>query len=130
MKKTFKIAGILSVIVLFVMIGLYAYLHFIVFEDPFDNKTFERSVWIKNQNNMNPDNPRGEMYKDLVENKLKIGMTKDEIIALFGKADFKTEKRFLSYNLGMWSGFRMDYDSLDLEFDDQNQLKQFYRVQH
>lgn len=130
MKKTFKIAGVLAGITLFVMIGFYTYLHFIVFEDPFDNKKFERSVWMENHDNMDPDNPRGEMYKDLVEKKLKKGMTKEEIIELLGEADIKTEERFLSYNLGMWSGFKMDYDSLDLEFDNKNQLKRFYRVQH
>jgi hypothetical protein len=71
MKKTIKIAGVLAGIALLDVIGFYTYLHFMVFEDPFNNKKFERAAWIENHDNMDPDNPRGEMYQYLLENKQK-----------------------------------------------------------
>ena len=36
----------------------------------------------------------------------------------------------MSYNLGMWSGFRMDYDFLDIYFDDQGRVVDVLIVQH
>jgi len=57
-------------------------------------------------------------------------MSKSEVIQLLGTPDLKEEDNFLSYNLGMWSGFRMDYDSLDLKFSKNGTLVEYYRVQH
>jgi hypothetical protein len=34
------------------------------------------------------------------------------------------------YNLGMWSGFRIDYDGLQVHFDSQGRLTYTQCVQH
>jgi hypothetical protein len=36
----------------------------------------------------------------------------------------------LSYNLGMWSGLRMDYDTLDIYFDNSGRVARALTVQH
>lgn len=77
-----------------------------------------------------PDNPRGKMYEDLVENYLRKGMTKAQVVALLGESDLVTKPEIISYNLGMWSGMRIDYDSLDLVFSNDGKLTKYYRVQH
>ena len=91
---------------------------------------FDKIEWKKYSNDMNRDNPRGQMIEDLFENHLKKEISSAEIIALLGTPDRKNEQNFYSYNLGIWSGLRMDYDSLDLWFDNKERLVSFARVQH
>lgn len=130
MKKIFKIIGIVAGIIILLFALFYAYVFFVVLDCPFDNKDFDKTTWVQFDNSNDPDNPRGEMYEDLIENNLSKGMSKKEVIDLLGQPDYKSEEYFLSYNLGAWSGFRIDYDSLDLEFDKDGKLVKFYRVQH
>lgn len=130
MKKALKIVGILFGVLLIVTIGIFSYVYFVAFDYPFDNKDFDKVVWHKYKNNMEPDNPRGEMFESLIEKHLMAGMTKSEVIQLLGTPDFREEKDLFSYNLGMWSGYRIDYDSLDLKFKNNGKLVEFYRVQH
>ena len=130
MKKALKIIAILISFFFIGTIAFFAYIYFIVFDYPFDNKEFDKVTWEKFSENMEPDNPRGEMFENLTEQHLKTGMTKSEVIKLLGKPDFREEKDFLSYNIGMWSGYRIDYDSLDLKFNEKGELIEFYRVQH
>jgi len=110
--------------------GLFAFIYFMGGGYPFDNREFDQSVWLSMNKDMSPDNPRGEMFVDLKDRHLKEGMTQFQIKALLGEPDFKNEPRLLSYNLGMWSGLRMDYDSLDLVFSESGKLVEAYRVQH
>ena len=99
-------------------------------DSPFDNREFNRSAWVAMDHDMNPDNPRGEMYTDLVEKHLNKGMHISQVKVLLGEPDFESEESSLRYNLGMWSGMRMDYDSLNLEFSEKGRLLKVYRLQH
>jgi hypothetical protein len=130
MKKILKIVGAIGGTIILGYVGFVLYVYLIVFENPFNNKEFNKVEWQKYHKDMNPDNPRGEMFESLTDDYLKQGMSKLEVIKLLGKPDFKEEENFLSYNLGMWSGFRMDYDSLDLKFSNNGNLVKYYRVQH
>lgn len=130
MKKVLKIFAILFGSFLIGTIAFFAYIYFVVFDYPFDNEYFDKITWQQYSNNMIRDNPRGEMFENLTEQYLKPGMSKKEVILLLGKPDFREEENFFSYNLGMWSGYRIDYDSLDLKFNKKGQLVEFYRVQH
>ncbi len=130
MKKLPKAIAIILGILILAVGSLYGYLHFVVFDNPFNNKKFNQQTWKQFDNNDDPDNPRGEMYEDLQKHYLKKGMGKNEVITLLGAPDIKHEKNLFSYNIGMWSGFRIDYDSLDIEFNDKNNLTSITRVQH
>ena len=110
--------------------GFYAYVIFAVLDSPFDNRSFDRAVWAAYHESADADNPRGEMYEDLTENVLQEGMHRSKIIELLGPPDYREETHLVSYNLGMWSGFRIDYDTLDLELDNNGMLIRARRIQH
>jgi outer membrane protein assembly factor BamE (lipoprotein component of BamABCDE complex) len=101
-----------------------------VFENRFDDGTFDRELWHTYHQSMDRDNPRGNMADDLRENHLRQGMKKDEVIALLGEPDFDEQTHVFKYTLGMWSGTRIDYDSLDIEFDLSGRLVKTSIVQH
>jgi hypothetical protein len=97
---------------------------------PFNNMKFDEVTWKKMANSEDPDNKRGLMFQDVTENYLRKGLSKQDVLGLLGEPDNeKTENKY-SYNLGMWSGYRMDYDSLDIEFDYDGKFIKSYRVQH
>ena len=98
--------------------------------DPFAGRKFNRDLWHQYDNNDDPDNPRASMVSDLRWRYLDTGMTRAEVEKLLGTPDFKKRDDMYSYNLGMWSGFRIDYDSLDIHFDPDGRLINVRRVQH
>lgn len=51
-----------------------------VFENRFDDRTFERGLWHTYHQSMDRDNPRGNMVDDLRENHLRRGMKKEEVL--------------------------------------------------
>jgi hypothetical protein len=122
--------GSLSAIILLAYIGLCAYVGFVVFDNPFDDRKFVQEVWGKFGKSDDPDNPRGQMVEDLQERFLKRGMMKQQVVNLLGEPDFEKTERFFKYNLGAWSGFRIDDDSLDMEFDRDGRLINSRTVQH
>ena len=89
------------------------------------------------------DSPRGEMLEDLCENHLKPGMTQKQISDLLGKPDeviLNPSERygmevparhvFWDYEIGWWSGFRMDSDHLILDFDPAGKVYTYWGEQH
>ncbi len=117
-----------------IFVFLHAFLLFIL-PDPHCNGSFNRAVWIENRNSDNPDNPRGPMAADLRKRLLQEKPTKAEVLAILSEPDMMSERNklrpdFLSYGLGMWSGFRIDYDSLDIYFDDHDRVSKVLIVQH
>ena len=128
-----KVIAAISAAILALLGAAYVGLHFFIwwfFEPPWDNDDFDRDAWIALRDNMDRSNPRGEMYDDLVANHLKVGMTRDEVAMLLGEPDL-SEKRPDSwmYRLGMWSGYRMDYDALQVSFDEHGRVTGVRRFQ-
>lgn len=73
------------------------------------------------------------MIDDLRTNYLRLGMTQAEALELLGPPDAEPEHAQLSYLIGMYSGMRMDFDTLDLHFDGitkSNRLVKIAVVQH
>lgn len=130
MKKALKIIASIIAIGLICYVAFAWYVAYVVFDDPFDNKKFNKHTWLEYYNNHIPQNPRGEMFNDLIENNLKIGFSKKETINLLGKPEVITEEGVYWYNLGMWSGFGIDYDYLYIYFNNKNTVVSFKRVQH
>ena len=130
MKKWTKrlIISLLILLVVFV-VSFFALIRSSV-EYRFNDRTFDAALWKSFTNNDSPDNPRGQMFDDLSKRHLRKGLSKKDVEDLLGPADLKSEIDLWSYNLGMWSGFRVDYDSLDLKFNGEGRLVKFYRVQH
>jgi hypothetical protein len=116
------------VIALLTFTFLSGCMKYMTMDYPFDDRKFDSTAWKSYHKNMDHDNPRGQMVDDLF-NHLRKGFSREEITRLLGEPDLEVKDNFFSYNLGMWSGFRMDYDSFDLEFDNSGKLLKYYRVQ-
>ncbi|MFH0825720.1 MAG: hypothetical protein V2B18_23440 [Pseudomonadota bacterium] len=121
------VIGILLVLNAFVVFSLHA--------SPFYGRVFDQAAWVAAYDTDEPDNPRAEMAKSLQSRLLRRKPTKAEVIALLGRPELTAEANMLrsdclSYNLGMWSGYRIDYDSLDIYFDANDRVCRACIIQH
>ena len=98
--------------------------------DPFSGRTFDRELWHHFHENDDPDNPRASMVASLKSKHLRPGLSRQQVTNLLGEPDVAKTPEMYEYNLGMWSGFRIDYDGLQIYFDAQGQLTRVQRVQH
>lgn len=75
---------------------------------------------------------RGGMVSDLQRRYLLPGKSRDEVIALLGPGQPTPlpDRRGIDYSLGMCSGFRVDFDSLIVAFDESDRLTGSWTVQH
>jgi hypothetical protein len=72
---------------------------------------------------------RGGMAHDLKTNILRTGLTKAEVEKLLGEPD-SSRVTFHEYFLGMCSGLRIDFDTLDVHFNSEGRLVKVQVVQH
>jgi hypothetical protein len=134
-NKRFRIAvlivvmGCLSVISYFGMSTAPGASHDI-FNDPFDDRTFDQTVWLQQRNASTRDNPRGLMAHDLATLIETKHLTRAEVIALLGEPDARSSEEVFSYHIGMWSGFRMDDDTFDVHFDSSGHVDDAKVIQH
>ncbi len=96
----------------------------------FKTSRFDEHEW-KSLNRKTSDSScyRGGMAHDLQTNVLRTGQPQGEIEKLIGKADFSREM-VDSYFLGMCSGLRIDFDTLDVHFNAEGKLTSVHIVQH
>ena len=113
------LAGGLTLIAV-IAAGVIGYIFYDLINNPFNDRRFQETVWKEYYQNDDPDNPRGNMAYHLRDKVLKAGMSMDEVRAILGNPDYSETENSLQYNLGMWSGFRMDYDSFDIYFEEGN----------
>jgi len=106
---------------------------------PFDDRDFDRATWSRMRGSDERDNPRGQMLDDLVEDLEARRPSRDEVIVMLGPTESECavlsppigpKDTCLSYILGMWSGFRIDYDTLDVYFGDDGRVRKAMAVQH
>ena len=91
-------------------------------DDPFSGSSFDQRLWLEVANDYHPDNPRASMVEDLRNRFLFHGMEKSKVIELLGLPESEPLPNTLSYNLGKWSGYRMDNDALFIKFDGSDRL--------
>lgn len=72
---------------------------------------------------------RGGMAHDIKTNILRAGLTKTEVERLLGAPDFNRAD-INEYFLGMCSGLRIDFDTLDVHFNPEGRLVKVQVVQH
>lgn len=129
------VAFVLVVLLLLVATGLAVFL----FRNPFDDLKFDREVWLARAGDRDPGNPRGQMAEDILERFRADPPTRDQVLQLLGPSEFPCSplralpgpvEACLSYNLGMWSGLGMDYDTLDVYFDLAGRFVSGLTVQH
>jgi hypothetical protein len=69
------------------------------------------------------------MAHDIKTNILHAGLAKTEVENLLGKPD-SNRSNVHEYLLGMCSGLRIDFDTLDVQFDSKGRLLEVQVVQH
>ena len=111
-------------------IAIFIYIFYALINNPFNDRKFDETVWKEFHQDDDPDNPRGKMAYHLRDRVLKEGMKMDEVRSVLGEPDYSEGDNFLKYNLGMWSGFRIDYDSFDVYFDENGELSHVEIIQH
>ena len=96
----------------------------------FRTSSFDASEW-KSSNRMTSDSScyRGGMAHDIKTNVLRVGQTKTEVEKLLGAPD-SDRRGYHEYLLGMCSGLRIDFDTLDVHFDAANRLVNVQVIQH
>lgn len=130
LKSTLKwwliaMAGLVLAIVDFPIL-LQWWLH----ERPFVGQRFAPEKWVAlNKASANGICARGAMTRDIIRRIAKPGTPRNQVERLLGSPEPQPDTDTTSYNLGMCSDFRMDYDSLVIEYRG-GAVKTAYHVQH
>jgi len=107
-------------------------------DDPFNDTSFDRATWRQHPT-AEFDNPRGHMLESLIDHLKERRPSRNEVVELLGPSERKcgtlappvgSTETCLSYELGSWSGFRMDPDTLDVYFREDGVFLEAYAVQH
>jgi hypothetical protein len=133
--ETLKVVFVLLTGFIWIFVLLFMILSALLHSEPFSGGNFDQQVWLKDSGSEHPNSPRGKMAKDLQTRLLRDKPIKKEVLDLLGKPDGFTVSSnssldLLSYNLGAWSGFRIDYNSLDIYFDAENRVCRVCIVPH
>jgi hypothetical protein len=127
-KRIFTIIIILGImlicIVLFIRSPLYIVFDMMVNQDPFNDRAFNREVWLAHHEDWSMANPRGRMAYSVRDLLLESRMTREEVIELLGPPEVGSESHSIQYLLGAWSGFRIDYDFLVISFDEDDRVNE------
>jgi len=101
-----------------VMIGPFLYE---MLRNPYNDRPFDRKVWLSAADDDSRDNPRGPMAEDLRRRFLRKGMAKKEVRSLLGdpRNSWYEEARGREdhYFLGYWGYMSMDGDYLVVHYD-------------
>ncbi len=84
--------------------------------------SFDSAKWKAERGNTSHKNPRIGMVSG-VEGLLRVGMTREEVVALPGEPDDKKPEKF-TYDLGA-SPVAVDFEYFVLEFDGAGKLTKF-----
>lgn len=96
---------------------------------PFDDREFDAAIWRQYAESSDWQSPRGPMYEDLKRTLLRDRPTRDGVLKMLGEPDDPERDGSLRYRLGAWSGFRIDYDTMTVTFDQSQRVSGVYREQ-
>lgn len=89
------------------------------------NNQFKADVWQRSSGTDHKDNTRCQMVHDLMDNHLRVGMSRMEVKDLLGDL---TEEAVVNVTVGVCD-FGVDYYYLTLTFDEAGRLQDFRLVQ-
>jgi len=88
----------------------------------YGSETFSQEAWAAAGPNMfSSDRVPSERYRfsaDLIERKLLVGKTREQVIELLGDDYFESGKSRIGYDLGFVPGHGFDPDYLEITFED------------
>lgn len=130
MKRMLRLIGLTALILMVSVVGIREML------DYRNKADFDRTKWREAPNCV-PDGCesaciRGAMVRDLQRRHLIPGTPRSEVMTLLGDAKTRhtNNQKFIDYDLGMCSGFRMDFDSLVILFDGDDRVVRSWTEQH
>jgi hypothetical protein len=105
-------------------------------------RPFDQAAWQQQPVETNNErSPRCLMVDDLLENHLKIGMTRSEVVALLGNAELgsaeleggknkgeEIAQPIANFYVGRCNTYSVDQYELELIFDGQYRLEQFSQI--
>ena len=110
-------------------IAFVGWFYHVMANDPFNDWWFDEKIWKSEHNKSDYNSPRGKMAFDLKHRVLKPNMTQKQVLQILGPPDAGQDATSLSYNLGSWSGFRMDGDIFVIEFGKSGKIAKIYWFQ-
>jgi hypothetical protein len=105
----------------FLTVGVGSVLFFLwwIHSHVFSVSKYDPAIWFaQTTNETDLTCYRGGMAHDIIDHHLNINMTNTQVESLLGKPDGTSSPSHYAYTLGMCSGFKIDYDTLDVNFDD------------
>lgn len=100
---------------------------------PYHSARFDSVKWqagIPSDRNSTECYERAAMAEDLQRELRWRRPARDEVIAMLGKPDSTSGTNQLSYDLGMCSGLRIDYDTFEIRFDPSGKVSDAFMQQH
>ena len=116
---------------LLVLVVFYAAWSYWLFKGGvFSTAAFDSTEWhVKQTNATDWSCFRGGMANDIKNRILKSGLPRADVKGLLGQPDVEKPGKF-EYNLGMCSGLRIDFDSLNVYFNESGVVESVSIVQH
>ena len=125
-----RVIGVLLIVAIATLITFLGWQYWLFKGGIFRTSSFNQEEW-KSLNKKTGDFScyRGGMAHDIRTNILHAGQTLGEVEALLGKPDID-KGEIKEYFLGMCSGLRIDFDTLDVHFNAEGKLTTVHTVQH
>jgi hypothetical protein len=131
-RTLWRIFGTLCVVVPVLFVAFVGWQYWLLKGGIFRASSFNETKWQSLNKVGTKDSScyRGGMAHDIKTNVLRVGLTEAEVEKLLGPPDHITESETHEYFLGMCSGLRIDFDTLDIHFDSEGRLLKVEVVQH
>lgn len=111
-----------------IVVAVSVLLPYIIFPHP-RQTPFDRAEWARLSNSKDGKSERGGMADDLINNHLKKGLSRGEIMLILGSPDSQTGDGCGRYYLGWYKSF-MDPESLVVCFSENGRLAKTYIWRH
>ena len=111
-------------VVIFIQSPYYMLVDMLLNPDPFDDRPFNQEVWLEHFDDWDGANPRGRMAYSVRDILLETHMTRAEVIEMLGPPEYDSAEYSIRYLLGAWSGIRIDYDLMEIFFDEHDRVKE------
>ena len=125
-----RIVGTLLAAAVVTVVAFLGWQYWLMNGGIFRTSRFDETEW-KSLRKFTTDSScyRGGMAQDIKTKVLRTGMTRAEVEKLLGPPDLVRDE-YHEYLLGMCSGLRIDFDTLDVHFDSGGRLAKVQTVQH
>ena len=97
---------------------------------PYGDRLYDAATWQADGGRTVPGSRRGLMVGDLRARVIRKGMTRGAVLEAMGEPDYRNPDGSMGYSIGLWSGLKKDYDSMDVEFDAADKVVRTVQHQH